>query len=286
MRPDPTADRASHTTAARAGGPTPGPSAGRGHPAQRPPGSPVPPGCTGGTVGAGGTGGTRNSSSIGDTGGTGSTADTDSSGDPPDLRPSTRHFPSDGEGHGRRERRPQLLEASSQLGRRVALVRVRRTGQGQHLVQRAKSLVGGKGYVDPPHQCGDGGVAREGDLPGDRLVEHQGQGVDVSAPIERLALHLLGRGVPGRPQDGAGRLRPGRFGQGPGQAEVGDPQPVLAPQEQVRRLDVPVHEPPAMGIVEPGCRLHAHLHRLFRRKQRPGVEHLAQAPPERNSRTR
>ena len=43
------------------------------------------------------------------------------------------------------------------------------------------------------------------------------------------------------------RLGPGRFGQGPGHAEVGHAHPALLVEEEVGRLDVAVHQAPGSG---------------------------------------
>ena len=79
---------------------------------------------------------------------------------------------------------------------------------------------------------------------GDRLHQHQGQRVDVAAPVERAAGRLLGRDVAGGAQHDALGLGPGGLGQRPGQAEVGDPQPPVLAEEQVGGLDVAVDEAP------------------------------------------
>ena len=81
------------------------------------------------------------------------------------------------------------------------------------------------------------------------------------------------------PEDGPVRLGPRRLGQGPGQAEVGDAEPPVGIEQQVGRLDVPVDQAAAVGVVETGGGLDADLHGLLRREQDPGVVDLAQAAP-------
>ena len=118
--------------------------------------------------------------------------------------------------------------------------------------------------------------ARERHLTGDRLDEHQRQRVHVAAAVERLAPRLLGRGVAGGAEHRAGRLGPPRLGDGPGQPEVGDAQPAVGAEQQVRRLDVAVDEPLAVGVVERPRRLEAHQQCLGGRQPVTGVEHRAQ----------
>ncbi len=154
----------------------------------------------------------------------------------------------------------QLGELHPELRGVVALGGIGGGGPHQHLAQRPQRLVLGQQGADAGHEGGHGGVADEGGLAGDALVEHEGQAVDVGLAVEHPALHLLGSGVAGRAQHGPVRLGPGRLGQGPGQAEVGDPQPALGVEEQVGRLDVAVDEPAAVGVVEPGAGLDADAH--------------------------
>ena len=89
--------------------------------------------------------------------------------------------------------------------------------------------------------------AGERDLPGDALDQHQPEGVDVGLPVDRLAPGLLRRGVAGGAEHGALRLGPGRLGQGPGEAEVGDAQAAVVAEQEVGGLDVAVDEAPRGG---------------------------------------
>ncbi len=59
--------------------------------------------------------------------------------------------------------------------------------------------------------------------------------------------------------------------------EVGDAQPTLLVEQQVRRLDVSVDDASAMRVLEPSRRLEADHERLRRRQEPPGIEHRPQA---------
>ncbi len=132
--------------------------------------------------------------------------------------------------------------------------------------------------ADARHEGRDRGVGGEGDHPGDRLVEDQGEGVDVGPTVDPVAERLLGRGVPG----GAHR-RPRRFGQrrlrqGPGQAEVGHPQPTLLVEEQVGGLHVAMDEAPGVCVGQPLGRLGPDGDGLGQGQPGPLVEHVPQRP--------
>ena len=65
---------------------------------------------------------------------------------------------------------------------------------------------------------------RERRAAGEHLVEHDAEGVEVAAGVDRQALGLLGREVGGRAHDraGLGEVLLGAGVDGPGDAEVGD----------------------------------------------------------------
>ena len=134
----------------------------------------------------------------------------------------------------------------------------------------------GQEGAEAGHEGGDGRVADEGRLARDTFVENQGQAVDIGLAVEDPALDLFGGGVAGRAQNCTVGFRPGRFGQRPGQTEVGDAQAAVCVEEDVGRLDVSVDETPAVGVVESGAGLDADPHCLFGSEEHPGVVDLAQ----------
>lgn len=85
------------------------------------------------------------------------------------------------------------------------------------------------------------GVAGERQRPGEGLVEHQPQGVQVGAPINLSALHLFRGKVGGRAHQCAFACQPVACG-GLGDAEIGDLHPSIPTQQDVGRFDVTVNE--------------------------------------------
>ena len=77
--------------------------------------------------------------------------------------------------------------------------------------------------------------------PGQHLVHHDAQRVDVRAGVDRLAADLLGRHVSGAADDRPGARDPGPVGAG-GDAEVGDLGVTVAVDEDVLRFDVAVDD--------------------------------------------
>ena len=177
-------------------------------------------------------------------------------------------------------------ERDGQLAGVGAVGRHRLAGPLERLCERAQRVGHLDRLADAGHERGDGGVGRERHRAGDRLDEHEAERVDVGPAVDRLALGLLGRGVAGGAEHGALRLGPGRLGQRPGQAEVGDAQAALLAEEQVGGLHVAVHEAAPVGVVERPGGLEADEERLGRAEAAALVEDAAEAPAARYSVTR
>jgi hypothetical protein len=95
------------------------------------------------------------------------------------------------------------------------------------------------------------GVAQVRRAAGERVHEHAAERVDVRARVDALAADLLGRDEAERPDPAAGpaEARAGR-GLALGQAEVREVGVVLGAEQDVRGLDVAVHEPVRVRGVE------------------------------------
>ena len=152
-------------------------------------------------------------------------------------------------------------------------------GPGQHVVEGPERLVGRKGLADARRQRAHRRVGHERDGARERLVEHQGQGVDVGLAVHRLALGRLGRHVAGRAHHGAGRLGVGRLGQGAGHAEVGHPDQALLVEEQVGRLDVAVDQAPGVRVGQALRHLGPQVGRLGVGEPDAPVEQVAERAP-------
>ena len=107
--------------------------------------------------------------------------------------------------------------------------------------------------------------------------EHDRERVEVGAAVERRAGGLLGRRVARGADDRAGRLGPARLGERAGETEVGDAHDAVLVEEQVRGLDVAVHEPARVRVLERAGDLAPDVRRLRRAQPRAGVEQAAQA---------
>ena len=116
----------------------------------------------------------------------------------------------------------------------------------------------------PRHEHRRNRVPGERHLAGHGLDQEQRQRVHVGLSIDGQPLGLLGRAVLRRAEQHALRLGPRRLGQGPGEAEVGDPEPTLRAEQQVCRLDVAMHEAFAMGVLEALRGVESHRERLGR----------------------
>ena len=93
------------------------------------------------------------------------------------------------------------------------------------------------------HRDGDGRIAGEWDVPGEHLVQHDAERVEVGLPGHGLPERLLGRDVVGcaehAPGDGQAFL-----GQRAGDAEVGDLRAAFLADQDVLRLDVAMDDLP------------------------------------------
>ncbi len=125
-----------------------------------------------------------------------------------------------------------------------------------------------------------------------QLVQGQPQRVEIGAGVA-LAAEPLRRQVADRPQDVAGGRQAVVLGLG--QAEVGDPDHAGVVQQQVRRLDVAVDDPPGVGVGQALRRLAANLRHAAevrrpaageggRRDLRPAGEHGRGRPGRRRGR--
>ena len=153
------------------------------------------------------------------------------------------------------------------------LVGIQRPGRLQGRPQHAQSLGHRDGIGHPGHQRADGRVDGERHLAGHGFDEHEGQRVHVAAPGQRAALGLLGRGVAGGAQHGAGGLGDGGVGQCPGEAEVGDAQALVVAEQQVGGLQVPVDQALAVGVVQTLGGLEPDERRLRQAQPSAPVEH-------------
>ena len=115
---------------------------------------------------------------------------------------------------------------------------------------------------DPVEDLRDA-LALEGRAAGHQLIEDDAEGEEVGPAVDRAAPELLRRHEAGRADHlvGLGQVGAGK----PRHPEVGDLHlPALAEQD-IGRLDVAVHDPAAVGIVETGGDLQADADRLVRR---------------------
>ena len=94
----------------------------------------------------------------------------------------------------------------------------------------------------------DGVVARERRLAGEHLVEQRSERVEVAPRPGGFAQRLLGREIGDRADQSAAAHS--RAGLGGGQAEVAEPGAAVVVDPDVRRLQVAVHDPARVRVLE------------------------------------
>ncbi len=122
-------------------------------------------------------------------------------------------------------------------------------------------------------------LAVERQLPGQQLVEHDPDRVDVGALVDRRAACLLGREVLRGPHDRPGLRHLAR--RGPRDPEVGHlvaPVRAVLVEEHVVRLDVAVHDPAPMGEPERAEDLARRVDRGGDRQRTVGHDPVLEAP--------
>ncbi len=111
------------------------------------------------------------------------------------------------------------------------------------------------------HRHRDERVAIERHLPGQRLIEHDAEAVEIGSPVERMMQRLLGREIVRGAHHRLG-TRQLRCPRGAGDAEIRHLGDALGMEQDIMRLDVPVDEATAMGRCERGGDLRADRQRL------------------------
>ncbi len=94
-----------------------------------------------------------------------------------------------------------------------------------------------------------------------------------------MALRLLGRGVARGPDQHADRFGPGRLGERARQPEVCHAQGAVLSEEEVRRLDVAVHDATAVRVGERATGLYPEARHLRQRERCAPVEQSPEAAP-------
>ena len=167
------------------------------------------------------------------------------------------------------------------LAQRLQDDRLQRGGDGSvQLAERGRIVVGDLLDQRVAVAALEWGAERQ------QLVERRAQRVDVAAMVDDPAPgeDLLGARVAERAQELARDREPG-IADDLGQAEVGDPELRPEVQQQVARLDVPMHDPRLVGVLQrqrrlppqPGhpIEIPAAVRRPFARDRRRGERDLA-----------
>ena len=130
-------------------------------------------------------------------------------------------------------------------------------------------------------QAGERGIgialADERDAPGQALVEHEAEGVQVGAAVEAASAHLLRGQVLGGAHHHVVARQVIAAVEPLGDTEVGEQHPTVRRHQDVAGLDVAVDEPGAVCGVERGSDAGSDVDRQLRAEARLHVEQLAQA---------
>ncbi len=121
------------------------------------------------------------------------------------------------------------------------------------------------------------GLADERHPPGEALVEHEPEGVDVGSTVEPSAPDLLGRQVLGGSHHHVVARQVIAAVQSLGDAEVGEQDAAIRRHEDVAGLDVTMHEAGLVRGVEGSRHAGPDVNRQFRAEPRLHVEELAEA---------
>ena len=128
-------------------------------------------------------------------------------------------------------------------------------GHGLHddLLQTARNIgIEGRRHlgaaVDVLDRHRDRGLAVIRRSAGDHFIHHDTQRIQVAAVIHPAALGLLGRNVMHRTQSLSGQCV--AFGHHPGDAEVSHLHAAVFQHHDIVRLDIPVDDPPAVGMLQ------------------------------------
>ena len=175
---------------------------------------------------------------------------------------------------------------AQRVGRRIAHRRILRQQLGDdrlerprhvgdELVERCRVVV--HLPVGDAHRI----VAGEWGTPGDHLVHHDAERVQIAARVGLGALGLFRREVRRRAhhRPGLGQVRLRRCVEGSGDAEIGDLHRPVRADEDVGRLDVSVDEPGGVGETEGGGDFAGDLGGLLRVEVAVGPQDVGQRAP-------